>query len=321
MEKIRLNKLLSEMGICSRREADRLVEAGRITVDGMPAVMGQKVSCDQRIVCDGRLICGPEEAGEGADQEAGEGAGGGADKEAGEGGGGVRNETHGGANKEANGESKREAGREDGPPARQATSSFRRPKPVWLVVNKPRGIVCTTSDKDRAENIVEMIHYPARVYPVGRLDKDSEGLILMTNQGDLVNKIMRSGNAHEKEYEVTVNKPLTEAFLEAMVSGVELKELNQTTRPCEILVTGIDTFRMVLTQGLNRQIRRMCEALGYRVLKLKRIRIMNIRLGNLKTGSFRRMTREEYEEMVRILEESGSSNLPFAERIERQHEG
>lgn len=252
MEEIRLNKWLSEMGICSRREADRLVEAGKVTVDGVVAVMGQKVSSDQKIVCDGRLVCG--------------------------------------------------------------TEAKKHPKPVWLVVNKPKGVVCTTSDKDRAENIVEMIQYPARVYPVGRLDKDSEGLILMTNQGDLVNKIMRSGNAHEKEYEVTVNKPLTEEFLEAMVSGVELKELNQTTKPCEILVTGIDTFRIVLTQGLNRQIRRMCETLGYRVLKLRRIRIMNIHLGNLKTGSFRRMTREEYEEMVRILEESGSSNLPFAQR-------
>lgn len=282
MEMIRLNKLLSEMGVCSRREADRLVEAGKVTVDGVLAVMGQKVSFEQRIVCDGKLVCGTEEP----ETEA----------------------------KSAQDASAKPGDSESHPAEEREKNRIRRPKPVWLVVNKPRGIVCTTSDKDRAENIVEMIRYPARVYPVGRLDKDSEGLILMTNQGDLVNKIMRSGNAHEKEYEVTVNKPLTEEFLEAMVSGVELKELNQTTRPCEILVTGLDTFRIVLTQGLNRQIRRMCEALGYRVLKLKRIRIMNIRLGNLKTGSFRRMTREEYEEMVQILEESGSSNLPFAER-------
>ena len=175
-------------------------------------------------------------------------------------------------------------------------------KPVLLVVNKPRGIVCTTSDKDRAVNIVEFLDYPSRIYPVGRLDKDSEGLLLMTNQGDLVNKIMRARNAHEKEYMVTVDKPLTKAFLKAMAEGVPI--LDTVTRPCNIRAVGVREFRIILTQGLNRQIRRMCEYLGYQVQTLKRVRIMNIRLGNLKTGDFRKVTSEEYQQLLSMLEDS-----------------
>lgn len=244
MELLRLNKFLSEIGFCSRREADRLVQEGRISVDGRQAVVGQKVSRRQEIVCDGRVVY----------------------------------------------EKKAEADREV----------------IWLVVNKPRGVVCTTSDNDRAENIVEMINYPSRVYPVGRLDKDSEGLILMTNQGELVNKILKSKNAHEKEYEVRVNKPVTREFLEKMAAGVELKELHQVTRPCRVSAIGKDSFRIILTQGLNRQIRRMCEVFGYKVLQLKRVRIINIHLGTLKPGGFRRMSREEYQEMSVILEKEDS---------------
>ena len=280
MDKVRLNKFLSEMGICSRREADRLVEIGKVTVDGEPAVMGQKVSLAQRIVCDGKLVCG------GPGDMGGIGAGGPVGGHGDSCGMGVQGQV-----------------------SSQAPAG-RRPAPVWLVVNKPRGVVCTTSDKDRAMNIVEMISYPRRVYPVGRLDKDSEGLILMTNQGGLMDEILRGSHGHEREYVVRVDRPITERFLKNMASGVELKELGQTTRPCRAWAEGKDprrpsdpcyTLRIVLTQGLNRQIRRMCQALGYRVTELKRVRIMNIRLGTLRPGSYRRMTREEYDEMCRLL--------------------
>ncbi|MEG2428293.1 MAG: pseudouridine synthase [Clostridium sp.] len=235
IEKIRLNKWLSEVGICSRREADRLIEAGKVWVDGEKATLGTKVSREQTVVCDGKTVCGKEE-------------------------------------------------------------------PVLLAVNKPRGIVCTTSDNDRAENIVEFLNYPVRIYPLGRLDKDSEGLILMTNQGDMVNRILRSRYGHEKEYLVTVDRPITEEFLKCMSLGVEI--LDTVTKPCEIEKTGRDSFRIILTQGLNRQIRRMCETLGYQVKDLKRIRIMNLKLGNLKTGEFRRVTGNEWEALQDLLNET-----------------
>ena len=184
----------------------------------------------------------------------------------------------------------------------------RQEKPVLLAVNKPVGIVCTTA-RNEGENIVDFLNYPVRVYPIGRLDKESEGLLLMTNQGDLVNKILRGSYTHEKEYVVRVNRPLTEEFLKAMREGVPI--LDTVTKPCTVKKTGRQSFCIILTQGLNRQIRRMCEALGYRVLSLKRIRIMNIRLGDLKTGAFRVIEGEERQ----ILEESlkGVSGLPFAE--------
>lgn len=240
MDAIRLNKYLSEQGICSRREADRLIEAGKVTIDGRRAQMGEKVTGQELIVCDGRPV------GKAAGQK--------------------------------------------------------KAKPVLLVVNKPRGIVCTTSDKDRAPNVLDLIKYPTRVYPVGRLDKDSEGLLLMTNQGELANQIMHAGNLHEKEYLVTVDQPFNGAFIKKMREGVELKELGVTTRPCRVEATGPKSFKIILTQGLNRQIRRMCEELGYHVVTLKRVRIMNILLGRLNTGDFRKVTPKEWEELSWQLE-------------------
>lgn len=240
MDAIRLNKYLSEQGICSRREADRLIEAGKVTIDGRTAQMGEKVTGQEVIFCNGK-------------------------------------------------------------PAGKAAGAA-KVKPILLVVNKPRGFVCTTSDKDRAPNVIDLIQYPTRVYPVGRLDKDSEGLLLMTNQGELANQIMHAGNLHEKEYLVTVDQPFNVAFLKKMREGVELKELKVTTRPCQVEAISQKTFRIVLTQGLNRQIRRMCEALGYRVVTLKRVRIMNILLGKLNTGDYRRATPREIEELERQLE-------------------
>ena len=229
-EKIRLNKYLSEAGICSRRQADRLVEEGRVLVDGQPALMGQKVSADQEILVDGRRAGGKK-------------------------------------------------------------------KPVVLAVNKPRGIVCTTDDKREKDNIVRFLSYPQRIYPVGRLDKNSEGLLLMTNDGQLMNEILKAANYHEKEYVVTVDRSVTMDFLRKMSEGVEI--LDTVTRPCKVKKTGARTFHIILTQGLNRQIRRMCEALGYRVRDLTRIRVMNIRLGSLAPGSCREITGEELMELRR----------------------
>lgn len=247
MEATRLNKLLSEIGVCSRREADRMIEAGKVTVDGKIASAGMKVTADQVIVFDGKPV--------------------------------------------------------------GSASGSRRPKPVLLAVHKPRGVVCTTSSKDRAPTIVEMVNYPARVYPIGRLDKDSEGLIFMTNQGDLVNRIMRGSNGHEKEYEVKVNKPITAEFIEKMAAGVWLKELNVQTKPCRMIArAGEREFRIILTQGLNRQIRRMCGELGYQVQTLKRVRIMNVRLGNLKEGTFRKVSEEEYTRLLEMLDESSPAD-------------
>lgn len=245
---VRLNKYLSEMGVCSRREADRLIESGKVSVDGKTAVTGMKIEEGQTVVCDGKPVGG-------------------------------------------------QAGKQ-------------KDKPVMLAVNKPRGIVCTTSDKDRAENIVEFLNYPVRIYPIGRLDKDSEGLLLLTNQGDLVNRIMRAGNGHEKEYLVKVNKPVTKEFIKVMGDGVPI--LDTVTRPCFVEAVGKDRFRIILTQGLNRQIRRMCEYLGYRVLELKRTRIMNIQLGNLRTGDYRKVTPAEYETLLEIIKDS--TNLPYKEK-------
>ena len=240
MEEVRLNKYLSEAGVCSRREADRLIEAGKVTVDGVPAVTGMKVREDQRILVNGRPACKEEEM-------------------------------------------------------------------ILLVVNKPRGIVCTAEKREK-NNIIEFLHYPKRIYPVGRLDKDSEGLLLMTNQGELVNQILKGRYGHEKEYLVTVNKEITASFLERMRKGVKI--LDTVTRPCTAEQTGEKSFRIILTQGLNRQIRRMCEALGYRVKTLKRVRIMNLELGSLKTGEYREITKEEYRELKRLLEgRAGRGNL------------
>ncbi|MCI8506732.1 MAG: pseudouridine synthase [Lachnospiraceae bacterium] len=239
---IRLNKYLSEAGVCSRREADRLLEAGRVTVDGETAAMGQRVSQGQHVCLDGKPV----------------------------------------------GEKER---------------------PVLLLVNKPAGIVCTTAEFKGEKNIVDLVHYPIRLYPVGRLDKESEGLILMTNQGELMNKILRPGNAHEKEYLVEVNRPVTAGFLEALRRGVPM--LGTVTAPCRAEKTGPKSFRMILTQGLNRQIRRMCEYFDYRVVGLRRIRIMNFTLDGIASGRYREATKEELLELSKLL--AGSDGRPFRE--------
>ncbi len=229
---MRLNKYLSDAGVCSRREADRLVEAGRVTIDGQIAVMGQKVLDGQQVAVDGKAVAVQE-------------------------------------------------------------------KKVILAVNKPIGVVCTTSDKDRAENIVELLQYPLRIYPVGRLDKDSEGLLLMTNDGALMDEVLRARNGHEKEYIVEIDKPVTDEFVQGMAAGVPI--LDTVTRPCQMEKIGRNRFRIILTQGLNRQIRRMCEYFGCRVVSLKRVRIVNIRLGNLPLGGYRELTKAEEQELRRQL--------------------
>ncbi|MBS5959277.1 MAG: pseudouridine synthase [Clostridiales bacterium] len=256
---IRLNKFLSEAGICSRREADRLIEAGKVKINGQAAATGQKVLPGQSVTVKGRVITASG-----------------------------RKESH-------------------------------KEKQVLLAVHKPKGIVCTTSDKDRAPNIVDMLDYPVRIYPIGRLDKESEGLILMTNQGDLVNKMMRSGNAHEKEYLVKVNRPVTDDFIRKMKKGVHLSELDVTTKPCFVAKTGEKAFKIVLTQGLNRQIRRMCKELGFEVRLLKRMRIMNIELGDLKPGAYRELSKKEYHQMKEAIK--GSSNLSYKEHKKELSDG
>ncbi len=181
-------------------------------------------------------------------------------------------------------------------------------EPVLLVVNKPKGIVCTAQKKEK-DNIIDFLHYPKRIYPIGRLDKQSEGLILMTNRGDFVNKIMRSGNRHEKEYLVTVHKTVSDSFLRALAEGVPI--LDTMTRKCKVERIGKRSFRMVLTQGMNRQIRRMCEYFDYRVVSLKRVRIMNIRLGDLPTGAYRKVTPEELKRLEQLLENSSNDTVRF----------
>ena len=218
---MRINKYLSAQGVCSRREADRLLEAGRITVDGVTAMCGQQVDDNSVICIDGSRI------------------------------------------------------------------SYEKPQDVLMAFNKPRGIVCTTTDNQGKNNIVDYIGYDKRIYPVGRLDKDSDGLILLTNNGEITDKILRSVNGHEKEYVVKVNKKITDTFLKSMADGVYLKELDVTTKPCSISRINNYTFRIILTQGLNRQIRRMCQESGYKVESLTRVRIMNIELGGLKIGEYR----------------------------------
>lgn len=234
-ETVRLNKFLSEKGICSRREADRLVDEGKVMVNGVCAVMGQKVSSADEIVVDGKKV------------------------------------------------------------------STKQVKPVLIAVNKPAGIVCTTARFEGEKNIVDMVKYPTRIYPIGRLDKESEGLILMTNLGDLANEISKASNSHEKEYVVTVNNQVTESFLDKMRRGMHLEELNADTMPCVCTKTGNREFHIILKQGLNRQIRRMCVACGYRVETLKRIRIMNIHLGNIPQGNFRNVTDAEFDKLIKDL--------------------
>tara|TARA_B100001094_G_scaffold321670_1_gene369745 strand:+ start:547 stop:1281 length:735 start_codon:yes stop_codon:yes gene_type:complete len=232
---IRLNKYLSEIGHCSRREADKLINVDRIIVNGQKAVMGQKVTPKDRIEIDGVLV-----------------------------------ENH-------------------------------HERNVYLAFNKPVGIVCTTDTRVEKNNIIDYINYPSRIFPIGRLDKPSEGLILLTNDGDIVNKILRARNNHEKEYIVTVNKPVTSEFIKTMANGVPILDI--ITRKCKVEQIHKKQFRIVLTQGLNRQIRRMCEYLDYRVVMLKRIRIMNIEL-DLGVGKYRDLTKKEFSQLNSLISDS-----------------
>ena len=236
---VRVNKYLSDAGVCSRREADRFIEEGRVTVDGEKAITGMRILPFQSVKVDGKKIFKEEM--------------------------------------------------------------------ILLALNKPVGVECTTS-KEVKENIVDFINYKKRVYPVGRLDKNSEGLILLTNNGDIVNKIMKASTYHEKEYIVTVNKNITEDFIYRMGNGIHLKDtrngkiiLDQVTRKCHVEKIDDKTFKIILTQGLNRQIRRMCKVLGYNVITLKRVRIMNINLGKLKLGTYREVTKEEIEDLMKLI--------------------
>ena len=189
---------------------------------------------------------------------------------------------------------------------------------ILLVLNKPAGIVCTAEKREK-NNVIDFMKYPKRIYPIGRLDKDSEGLLLMTNNGELVNKIMRAGNHHEKEYIVTVNKPVTDSFVRGLAGGVPLVELNTTTRKCKVEKMGNRKIRIILTQGLNRQIRRMCEYFGYRVEKLERVRIMNITLGDLKPGQYREVTAEEYEKLMSLTKASSSAPIDYKKDKNKPH--
>ena len=236
----RINKYLSEIGHCSRRGADKLLEQGRITINGKVPELGEKVQEGDVVAVDGNVV-------------------------------GNRTEKH-----------------------------------VYIALNKPRGIVCTTDRRVEQDNIVDFVGHPQRIFPIGRLDKPSEGLILMTSDGDIVNKILRARNNHEKEYVVSVDKPIRQEFITKMRNGVPV--LDTVTRKCYVEQMGARSFRIILTQGLNRQIRRMCEHLGYRVTKLKRVRIMNINL-DLPLGDWRDLKTHELKELRRLCETSSKTNL------------
>lgn len=236
----RINKYLSEIGHCSRRGADKLLEQGRITINGKVPELGEKVQEGDVVAVDGKVV-------------------------------GERTEKH-----------------------------------VYIALNKPRGIVCTTDRRVEKDNIVDFVGHPQRIFPIGRLDKPSEGLILMTSDGDIVNKILRARNNHEKEYVVNVNKPITQDFITKMRNGVPI--LDTITRKCEVEQIGPKSFRIVLTQGLNRQIRRMCEYLGYRVTKLKRVRIMNITL-DLPVGQWRDLKKHELKVLNKLCESSSKTHF------------
>ena len=238
IKQTRINKFLSEVGYCSRRAADKLIDQGRVTINGKVPEMGTKIIPGDEVRVDGELISEPKE------------------------------------------------------------------NPVYLAFNKPIGIVCTTDTKVEKDNIIDFINYPKRIFPIGRLDKPSEGLIFLTNDGDIVNKILRARNHHEKEYLVTVDKPITKNFLKQMQEGVPI--LETVTRKCEITEINKYQFKIILTQGLNRQIRRMCEYLDYRVKKLKRIRIMNVKL-DIPVGKWRDLTAAELKEINRLVSDSSKT--------------
>ncbi|WP_147678418.1 23S rRNA pseudouridine(2604) synthase RluF [Algibacter pacificus] len=233
----RINKFLSEVGYCSRREADKLIDAGRVTINGTVPEMGTKIAPNDVVCVDGKEITNTK-------------------------------------------------------------TSF-----VYLAFNKPVGIVCTTDTSVERDNIIDFINYPKRIFPIGRLDKPSEGLILLTDDGDIVNKILRASNNHEKEYIVTVDKPISQTFIERMAGGIPLEELKKTTKKCEVQKINTYTFKIILTQGLNRQIRRMCDYLNYEVQTLKRVRIMNIKL-DMPIGEYRELSKEEFIDLNKLLEDS-----------------
>lgn len=233
----RINKFLSEAGYCSRRAADKLIEAGRVTINGEVPEMGTKIAPNDKVHVDGELI-------------------------------------------------------------KNSKEDF-----VYLAFNKPIGIVCTTDTRVEKDNIIEYINYPKRIFPIGRLDKPSEGLILLTDDGDIVNKILRASNNHDKEYIVTVDKTISQTFIQRMAGGIYLEELDKTTKKCEVKRLDSNRFSIILTQGLNRQIRRMCEYLNYEVVALKRTRIMNIPL-DMPTGEYRELSKSEFNELQALLEDS-----------------
>ena len=235
----RINKYLSEVGFCSRRAADRLIEEGKVTINGEITEIGSKVEEGDQVEVEGQKII----------------------------------------------------------------NSIKQ-KNIYLAFNKPIGIVCTTDRRVEPDNIIDFIKYPRRIFPIGRLDKPSEGLIFLTNDGDIVNKILRARNNHEKEYIVSVNRPINKDFIQSMSNGVEI--LDTITKNCFVKQLGQKKFKIILTQGLNRQIRRMCESLGYRVKSLKRVRIMNIKL-DVPIGKYREFTKEELIELNRLLENSAKT--------------
>ncbi len=244
---MRINKFVSETGICSRREADQWVAAGRVMINGQVAELGSSVEMGDEVRVDGRALGAPRKA-------------------------------------------------------------------LYIALNKPVGITSTTDPSDRG-NIVDFVGHPERIFPIGRLDKDSEGLILLTNDGDVVNRILRAENRHEKEYIVTVDRIITREFIKSMASGVRI--LGTVTDPCRVNQITDTVFRIVLTQGLNRQIRRMSEALGYEVTRLKRVRIMEIRLGDMKPGEWRYLTPEELEALFKQLDYRPARSVTT--RPERSH--
>ena len=235
----RINKFLSEIGYCSRRAADKLIERGRVKINGEVPLMGTKISDEDEVSVNGKVVHRPK-----------------------------------------------------------------KKKLVYIAFNKPRGIVCTTDQLREKNNIIDYINYPTRIFPIGRLDKPSEGLIFLTNDGDIVNKILRARNNHEKEYVVCVDKPVTKEFVGTMKNGVPI--LDTITRKCKVKQTGKKTFKIILTQGLNRQIRRMCEYLGYEVKQLKRVRIMNIKL-DVKVGEYRYFTYSELNTLNQLLSNSSKT--------------
>ncbi len=235
----RINKYLSEVGFCSRRAADRLIDEGKVKINGAIPEIGTKVEDGDQVEVMGERI-----------------------------------------------------------------NKSKKQKNTYLAFNKPVGIVCTTDRRVEKDNIIDFIKYPKRIFPVGRLDKQSEGLIFLTNDGDIVNKILRAKNNHEKEYIVSVDLPINKEFIQRMSNGVEI--LDTITKNCFVKQLGQKKFKIILTQGLNRQIRRMCESLGYRVMSLKRVRIMNIKL-DVPTGKYREFTKEELIQLKRLLEKSAKT--------------